>query len=259
MVLKICNFAALLRLTPRGSRHEYWGHCWIDLVFIQSSQLFQPQKILMKTTTKTLSFVALAACSASAATITWDAAVINTTAADIITDGSLHIAVDAASSNDNTINGVTFVGGNPLASNAEGSFWTQGGVTTGDVGLDDLLNSHSYTGGNPSLASFDINSLTVGDSYAIQIIAVGDTRNCCAGRTQNYDGGGGISADLTRSDPASVVGFFVADGVTQTITVNGSQDGGLSGYQVRNVTIPEPSSALLSLVGLLGLAARRRR
>ena len=216
--------------------------------------------MLMKITTKTLSFVALAACSASAATISWDAAVINTTAADIITDGSLHIAVDAASSNDNTINGVTFVGGNPLVSNAEGNFWTGAGVnTTGDAGLDDLLNSHSYTGGTPSLASFDINSLTVGDSYAIQIIAVGDTRGCCGTRTQNYDGGGGISADLTRSDPASVVGFFVADGLTQTINVNGSQDGGLSGYQVRNVTIPEPSSALLSLVGLLGLTARRRR
>ena len=259
MVLKICNFAALLRLTPRGSGVEYWVYRWRDLMFIQFNQLFQPQKMLMKITTKTLSFVALAACSASAATISWDAAVINTTAADIITDGSLHIAVDAASSNDNTVNGVTFVGGNPLVQNAEGSFWTQAGVTTGDAGLDDLLNSHSYTGGNPSLASFDINSLTVGDSYAIQIIAVGDTRGCCAARTQNYDGGGGISADLTRSDPASVVGFFVADGVTQTITVNGSQDGGLSGYQVRNVTIPEPSSALLSLVGLLGLTARRRR
>lgn len=155
----------------------------------------------MKITTKTLSFVALAACSASAATISWDAAVINTTAADIITDGSLHIAVDAASSNDNTINGVTFVGGNPLVQNAEGNFWTGAGVnTTGDAGLDDLLNSHSYTGGTPSLASFNIDSLTVGDSYAIQIIAVGDTRGCCGTRTQNYDGGGGISADLTQTD-----------------------------------------------------------
>lgn len=259
MVLKICNFAALFRLTPRGSRDEHNGQHRYGLVLVRFNQLFQPQKMLMKITTKALSFVALAACSASAATITWDTAVINTTAADIITDGSLHIAVDAASSNDNTINGVTFAGGNPLIQNAEGSFWTDGGVTTGDAGLDDLLNSHSYAGGTPSLASFDINSLTVGDSYAIQIIAVGDTRGCCAGRTQNYDGGGGISADLTRSDPASVVGFFVADGVTQTITVNGSQDGGLSGYQVRNVTIPEPSSALLSLVGLLGLTARRRR
>ena len=33
-----------------------------------------------------------------------------------------------------------------------------------------------YFWGTPSLASFDLPGLTVGDSYAIQIIAVGDTR-----------------------------------------------------------------------------------
>jgi hypothetical protein len=215
----------------------------------------------MKSTTKNLALTMLASCSASAATITWDPIVVNTTASDILTAGTLHIAIDAASTDNNTVNGVTFVGGNPLTGNGEGTFWTLGaGVnTTGDLGLDNLLDSHSYTPATPSSGTFDIVGLTVGESYLIQIIAVGDTRGCCAGRTQSFGGGGSFSADLTRSDPSSVVGYFTADAITQTITANGSQDGGLSGYQVRNVAIPEPGSALLSLVGLLGMAARRRR
>lgn len=209
---------------------------------------------------KQMSMALLVIGSASAATITWDPVVVNTTAADILTDGILHIAVDAASSDDNTINGVTFVGGNPLANNAEGTFYTTGvGVnTTGDVGLDNLLDSHSYATGSPSATSFDIVGLSIGTVYDIQIIAVGDTRDCCSTRTQSFGGDGSFSGDLFRGDPSSVVGRFTATAATQTITVNGSQDGGLSGYQVR-AAVPEPSSVLLSLAGLIGLAGRRRR
>jgi len=218
----------------------------------------------MKLTTKTLSLVMVGACSASAATITWDPVIVNTTAADIITAGSLHVASNSADSDDATINGVVFAAqpAGPLSSNADGTFWTTGsGVnTTGDPGLDILLDSHSYAVGTPSSESFDITGLTSGESYAIQIIAVGDTRTCCSTRTQNFgDGVGAPSGDLTRNDPSSVVGYFTADGPTQTIVVNGSTDGGISGFQVRREAIPEPGSALLSLVGLLGLAARRRR
>ena len=221
----------------------------------------------MKLTTKTLSFVMLGACSASAATISWDPVLVNTTAADIINTGTLITAQDGGSTDDTIINGVTFLGGGGatnaiLPGAAEGTFWTTGtGVnTTGDAGLDSLLDSHTWQGGTPSAGSFDVNGLIAGQSYVIQIISVGDTRGCCATRTQNYgDGVGAPSGDLTRADPASVVGYFTADDTFQTIFVNGSQDGGISGFQVRGETIPEPGSALLSLVGLLGLAARRRR
>ena len=222
--------------------------------------------MLMKLTSKTLSLLMAGACSASAATITWDPVLVNTTAADILTNGTLVTAQDGGSTDDTIVNGVTFLGGggptnNVLASGAEGTFWTLGtGVnTTGDAGLDALLDSHTWQGGTPSSGSFDVNGLIAGEAYVIQIISVGDTRGCCATRTQNYDGGGSVSGDLTRADPSSVVGYFTADDVFQTITVNGSQDGGISGFQVRHVPIPEPGSALLSLVGLLGLAARRRR
>lgn|GEM_PF-1556470 len=227
------------------------------------SRAFRNQNIDYKKTTKNLAIVLLTAGSASAATISWDPVVVNTTASDIITAGALHYSSNSAGSTDQTINGVTFVAeAGPLPSNANGTFYTTGGGvnTTGDLALDTLLNSHSYA---PGGGSFDITGLTVGDSYQIQIIAVGDTRGCCLDRNQQFGGGTGISDDLRRGDPSSVVGSFIADGPFQTINVlvgsGVSSDPGISGVQVRNVSIPEPGTALLSFAGLLGLALRRRR
>ncbi|MGC6465857.1 MAG: PEP-CTERM sorting domain-containing protein [Akkermansiaceae bacterium] len=221
----------------------------------------------MKKTKLTSAFALVLGMSAAhGAVISWDAPIVNTTAADILTTGSLVVAVDAGSSDNSVVNGVTFVPGvtgtTQLGSAAEGTFWTTGGGvnTTGDAGLDALLDSHSWQGGTPSNGSFVIEGLTIGQAYDVQIIAVGDTRGCCAGRTQNFGGdGGSFSADLLRSDPSSVTGTFVADAITQTIVVNGSQDGGISGYQVRTSAIPEPGSAMLLLLGVAGAGLRRRR
>jgi hypothetical protein len=217
----------------------------------------------MKHVIKTIALALAATGSAAAATITWDAPIVNTTAGDISTDGTLHASSNSSGPTDQTINGVTFAAdaSGPLGSNASGTFYTTGGGvnTTGDIGLDTLLDSHSYQGGGG--ANFDIINLTPGDTYEIQIIAVGDTRGCCASREQNFSGDGVVfSGDLLRSDPSSVIGTFLADAATQNIIVGGTTDPGLSGYQVRNIsTIPEPGTALLSFAGLLGMALRRRR
>jgi hypothetical protein len=214
----------------------------------------------MKNTIKTLTLALVVTGSASAASITWSPVIVNTTAGDISTDGTLHSSSNSSGSTDQTINGVTFSANasGPLASNAGGTFYTTGGGvnTTGDIGLDTLLDSHSYQGGGG--ANFDIIGLTPGDTYQIQIIAVGDTRGCCATREQNYSGDGVVvSGDLLRADPSSVLGTFVADGSTQNIMVGGTTDPGLSGYQVRNVAVPEPSGVLL--LGLSGMAFLFRR
>lgn len=220
----------------------------------------------MKMTTKTIALAFVAMGSASAATITWDPVIVNTGAGDIITDGSLHSSSNSAGTTDQTVNGVTFTAepGGPLGSNAAGTFYTTGsGVnTTGDAGLDAILNSHSYI---PGGGSFDITNLVPGNSYQIQIIGVGDTWTCCDNRNQQFASPGDTpSGDLRRGDPSSVVGSFIADGPTQTIDVlvgsGVSSDPGVSGVQVRDLgAIPEPGTALLSLAGLIGLAIRRRR
>jgi hypothetical protein len=214
----------------------------------------------MKYTIRTIALALAVTGSASAATITWDAVIVNTAASDISTAGTLHFSSNSSGPTDQTINGVTFAadGGGPLGSNASGNYYTLGVNTTGDIGLDTLLDSHSYQGGGG--ANFDLTGLVSGEAYQIQIIGVGDSRGCCASRTQNYSGDGvAISGDLLRSDPSSVLGTFVADGATQNIMVGGAEDPGLSGYQVRNMSIPEPGTALLSFAGLLGMALRRRR
>ena len=55
----------------------------------------------------------------------------------------------------------------------------------------------------------------------------------------------------------SVIGTFTADGNSQDIWISGAVDAGISAY-VLTSTVPEPSSAMLVLMGCLGLAARRR-
>lgn len=218
----------------------------------------------MTKTLKTIGLTALATGYSSAATIVWDPVNTATTESDIITAGTLHVSSNSASGADQTINGVTFTGqaGGALGSNAAGTFYTtgSGSNTTGSVSLDALLDSHSYSvGAGP--VTFDITGLNIGDTYQIQIIAVGDTRGCCNTRVQSFSGDGTTySGDLSRNDPASVVGTFVADGATQTIFVNGPTDPGLSGFQVRNITpIPEPSALLLAGLSGLSFLIRRRK
>jgi hypothetical protein len=194
----------------------------------------------MRKTISNLVLALVATGSVSAAAITWDAPIVNTTAADISTDGTLHIASNSAGPTDQTINGVTFSAqsGGPLGSNASGTFYTTGGGvnTTGDIALDTLLDSHSYQGGGG--ANFDIVGLTIGQTYQIQLLAVGDTRGCCSTRTQRFSGDGVVFSDfITRSDPSSVIGTFVADAATQNIIVDGTTDPGISGFQVRSVNL----------------------
>jgi hypothetical protein len=73
----------------------------------------------------------------------------------------------------------------------------------------------------------------------------------------------GISV-LSLTDPSSV-GFqtfdfsFLATGTTSTILFSSRDDPGFAFLDAVAVSVPEPSSALLILVGLVGLSARRYR
>ena len=103
-------------------------------------------------------------------------------------------------------------------------------------------------------------NLTPGNSYQVQFIAVADDRTCCSTRSQTVDdGNGNFSNTLLRGTGDWVVGSFVADSLEQSIFVAGINDPGFSALVVRDTSaVPEPSSACLSLVALLGMILRKR-
>ena len=203
-----------------------------------------------------------------AAVVSWGAVGSGIQSTDLIETGSPYAAInggaDPASSftiGTNAFTGGGFVAGAPGGvSNTAGTFYAP---VTDNSNLDILMDSHTYiVNANPNGVGVVAIPVTVGNAYDVQFIGVGDSRGCCSGRAPNVnDGNGNISGDLIRGNGNWVVGNFVADTELQQFFVAGETDPGLSGLIVRDLgpAIPEPGSALLSLVGLLGLTARRRR
>lgn len=121
--------------------------------------------------------------------------------------------------------------------NAEGTFWTGDGGTTGDDILDSVYNSHGWNGDG---ASITLDGLTAGQSYQVQLLGAGDTRGCCNTRNQAGDDGmGNVSGDFPRGN-SSVIGSFTASGDSQEIMiVSGTDNGvdpGLSGFIVTDAS-----------------------
>lgn len=147
------------------------------------------------------------------AEITWEAPNLDTTVEDLIGGPSL------------TFTPFAYDGGN-----AEGTFWTGDGGTTGDDVLDSIYNSHGWNGAG---ASITLDGLTAGESYQVQLLGAGDTRGCCNTRNQAASDGTNVSGDFPRGN-SSVIGSFTATGATQEIMiVSGTDNGvdpGLSGF-----------------------------
>lgn len=206
--------------------------------------------------------------TAQAAVVSWGAVGSGIQSSDLIETGSPYAAINGGAAPEltftigtNAFTGGGFVGGAPgNVSNTTGTFYAP---ATDNVNLDNIMDSHTYiTGANPNGVGVVTIPVTVGNAYDIQFIGVGDSRGCCSGRAQNVDdGNGNTSGDLIRGTGDWVVGNFVAESQFESFFVAGISDPGLSGLIVRDLgpAIPEPGSALLSLVGLLGLTARRRR
>ena len=145
--------------------------------------------------------------------ITWGDVDLDTTLGDLIGGSSITFAPFA------------YDGGN-----AEGTFWTGDGGTTGDDILDSVYNSHGWNGDG---ASITLDGLTAGESYQVQLLGAGDTRGCCNTRNQAASDGTNVSSDFPRGN-SSVIGSFTATGATQDIMiVSGTDNGvdpGLSGF-----------------------------
>ena len=232
----------------------------------------------MTTYTKLLSIGVIGLTTAySQAAITWGTAqAITTEIDDVSTNGVLHAAVNAASVDlvdgggvpnpDITLNGVVFESGNINdATNISTTSFTQNNdadLNPGGV-LGDTTNYQTFLGdidfaASGGTATIDIENLVIGNQYEIQIWYVDNRGGANGNRVTTISSVGGNSVAL---DDQFAIGTFTADTLIQSFDVTTSgASANLTGFQVRDLgAVPEPSSTLLSGVGLLALLARRRR
>jgi len=227
---------------------------------------------------KLLSAVVAAAFAgpcANGAVITWQLPATIRGASDVSTQGGYFGSWAPYNGNSTAtpVNGVTFQGFSDLPSLSGSSFEDGGnywGTSTPDANYNSLLGYGAY-GTNSDSKSFSWGGMTPGDTYLVQLW-ISDPRTIGVSRAATVSGDGDTSAVINYpadgTGPGNyIIGTFVAGPTgTQTITIDPSQDGNpnagsaqLNLFQVRNITVPEPASATLLGIGMLGFLTRRRR
>lgn len=149
--------------------------------------------------------------------------------------------------------------------------------TTGNAGLDSLLNSQIWTDGRTAGTTafkISLNDLVPGASYEVQIIAAADSRtNKYADSTYSVSDdqstpsiamGLAAFADVDHdgaSHVTSLVGDFVASGTSQPIDLLLTKDRnpGISAIIVTQAATVVPEPTALVPAGLAVVALRRRR
>ena len=213
---------------------------------------------------------ALAAGQAQASIITWDPVVtISQTAGDddLVGGGAILLALNigedpngAFASIDvtNSTETITFSADRTVfGDNHNGDCYDN---PIGDADLDKVLGSHGWKGGAPTTHDITISGLTVGTEYYAQFICAADTRDCCKDRSQTVQDDQAtpnVSGAMVRGGVDSVIGTFTATATSETITLAGDEDPGLSMMLVR--VTPEPATLALLGLGGLGLFLRRRK
>jgi len=172
-----------------------------------------------------------------AGTITWGSVEDYASPADVRTEGVLVEAVNATGAEgaaSPVINGVEFVADTTLLNgDATTNFL---GNDTGDIAYNQFLNSLDY-GSNETLEIGE-GLLTVGKEYLVQAWFVDERSSTDARSMQFGDGAGNLSGEVNDQ---FVTGTFIADGGTQTLTVNGVSSGPhFTGYQLRDLSSALP-------------------
>ncbi|MFW2386332.1 MAG: hypothetical protein ACN4GG_10950, partial [Akkermansiaceae bacterium] len=223
--------------------------------------------------------LAVAVGSLPAATIAWNfTEIVNTGGAQdnmgtgfLASDGTLVVAENSGGAAI-TFDGIAFAAGSfslggtspnafhssdPILDSA--TYGTNGTTSPSADGTDISLGDDSGAGAG-TLTDIPV-TLTVGQTYRLQLV-LADGRGNQAGRSVEIDGNAtdhalGVSGS-TWGNSLLATGTFVADDTFQLLNINlinnGSPrgDGQINAFALHNTTpaVPEPSSALLALVGL---------
>ena len=145
-------------------------------------------------------------------------------------------------------------------------------LTTENEDLDLVFDSHGWAGGGPGAAAavLELQDLTVGESYQVQLIGAADDRDCCEFRQMEiWDEGENVvtasdgsdlwfgrSNDFDEDDergPGSVIGTFTADADTQSIFLVGTAEFDDGNGGEGNGNDPGLSAYLLSAGGGAGV------
>ena len=174
-----------------------------------------------------------------ASPITWQPAQGVTDPAAVNSRGVLIEAVNASPAGGVvTVNGVNFSPSNALLPNnaVNGAL---NGLQTLDSGLDELLTTMDYGGGQATSFPIGAGRLVSGNGYIVQVFFT-DMRDCCSGRVMTFGDGDGNTVDVGASGGEGqfgqvATGTFTADEATQSLTlaVNGFGNAHINAYQVR--------------------------
>ena len=223
---------------------------------------------------------ALAAASCQAA-ITFQSAVTASSPSDVSTSGSLVQALSFAAST--TVNGVAFSG--PNVHTGSGNPYTNGifefngvnnlnnfafGAGSGNpwnslaANYQSLLSGSVYSGPLGSSFTVNLNGLTIGQEYLVQLWVNDNRGGSIALRNQEVEDGNVAAMDFNHSDEEGgigqyVIGTFTANSNSESFRVNGAIDSVAQINAIQLRTIPEPSSAFLGAAAAGLLVLRRRR
>jgi len=240
--------------TPRSSIVRILN----DLVALAHNATLQAKTV--KATVACACIVGMLNASANAADITWQGPVTISGTSDVSTQGTLvgtwAPGDDAYNPDSLPVNGVTF---NAYGSGPFNSFVSTSGINnhytgynnpgTGDNNYDTILKAAVYSDG--SSISLTWGGLAPGDTYLLEFWVQDGRNSTTAERSETLTGGANTSAALAYGSGSTgpgqfILGTFVADGTTETLTLNasGGADIGPSAQvnlmQLRNIS-PRPS------------------
>lgn len=212
-----------------------------------------------------LVLVTASAGQADAAAISWETGPTYNGASGFLAISTKGILVEAVNADDpNTVGNLTVDPGGinitftPDNTKLPNSIFSSGSPGTTDANWNTIVDQTDWSSNNGVVNNF-LTGLEVGKVYQLQLFA-SDARGCCGSRVQFFsDGQGNNSPSFTQNTFTSIIGTFTADATTQDLGLfaNPGSDPILEAYVLR--AIPEPTSAVLCLIGVAGLTARRRR